>query len=188
VRATESLWDVLPEVVSALAPLPVIASGGIGDGAGIARALALGAQGVSLGTRFVASDEAWIHPTYKHRVVSSTAADTVLLDDLFDVGWPNAPHRVLRNRVVAEWEALGRPPSGRRPREGESIGVRRRPWGSVDEWQRYSPGMIPPDFQGDPDFAPMWAGTSVSTVNDIKPAAEIVRDLVRETEAALADT
>jgi nitronate monooxygenase len=186
VRATESLWDVLPKVVKALAPLPVIASGGIGDAAGIARALALGAQGVSLGTRFVACDEAWIHPAYKQRVVASTAADTVLLDDLFDVGWPNARHRVLRNAIVEEWEAAGRPPSGRRPKQDKPIGVRRRPWGPVEAWQRYASGMIPPDFEGDPEYGPMWAGTSVDVVNDIKPAAQIVRDLVRETEAALA--
>ncbi len=53
------------------------------------------------------------------------------------------------------------------------------------EWPRYAVGMIPPDFDGDPEDAPMWAGESASSVNDIKPAAEIVRDLVREAEAAL---
>lgn len=185
VRATESLWDVMPRVVKAISPIPVIASGGIGDGAGIARALNLGAQGVSLGTRFVASDEAWIHPAYKQRIVDSAAADTLLVDDLFDVGWPFAPHRVLRNKLVREWEAAGRPPSGQRPREDEPIGMRRRPWGEDQEWPRYAPGMLPPDFEGDPEYAPMWAGESVSVVNDIKPAAAIVRDLVREAEAAL---
>ena len=188
VRATESLWDVLPEVVKAVAPLPVIASGGIGDGAGIARALELGAQGVSLGTRFVACDEAWIHPAYKQRVVDATAADAVLVDDLFDVGWPNTRHRVLCNGIVEEWEAAGRPPSGRRPKQDVPIGVRRRPWGPVEQWRRYASGMIPPDFEGDPDYGPMWAGTSVGVVNDIKPAAQIVRDLVREAEAALQAT
>jgi NAD(P)H-dependent flavin oxidoreductase YrpB (nitropropane dioxygenase family) len=186
VRASESLWTILPRVVKAIAPLPVIASGGIGDGAGIARALRLGAQGVSLGTRFVACHEAWIHPAYKRKVVESTAADTVLVDDLFDVGWPNAPHRVLRNRIVAEWEAAGQPPSGARPNQDVPIGVRRRPWGVVESWPRYAPGMIPPDFESDPEYGPMWAGTSVSSVNDIKTAAQIVRDLVRESKAALA--
>jgi NAD(P)H-dependent flavin oxidoreductase YrpB (nitropropane dioxygenase family) len=62
--------------VKAIRPVPVLASGGIGDGAGVTRALRLGAQGVSLGTRFVASDEAWIHPVFKQRVVDSTAEDT----------------------------------------------------------------------------------------------------------------
>ena len=62
VRGTTSIWELLPQVVQALDPLPVLASGGIGDGAGLARALEMGAQGVSLGTRFVACDESWLHP------------------------------------------------------------------------------------------------------------------------------
>jgi len=185
VRATASLWQVLPQVVEAIRPLPVVAAGGIGDGAAIARAIELGAQGVSMGTRFVASEEAWTHRAYKERIVQSRAEDTVL-GTIFDVGWPDAPHRVLRNRVVREWEAAGRPPSGKRPGEGTLIGNRRRPWGDVQEWPRYAVGMIPPDFDGDPDDAPMWAGESASSVNDIKPAAEIVRQLVREAEAALS--
>jgi nitronate monooxygenase len=76
VRATESIWTVLPRAVQALAPTPVVASGGIGDGAAIARAFAAGAQGVSLGTRFVASQEAYIHNHYKRRLVGSSAEDT----------------------------------------------------------------------------------------------------------------
>jgi len=187
VRATESLWEVLPEVVKAISPLPVIAAGGIGNGAQIARAIELGAQGVSMGTRFVASEEAWTHRAYKERIVQSHAEDTVL-GTIFDVWWPDAPHRVLRNRVVSEWEAAGRPPPGQRPGEGTVIGNRRRPWGDVQEWPRYAVGMIPPDFDGDPDDAPMWAGQSVSSVNDIMPAAEIVQRLVREAEAALDKT
>jgi nitronate monooxygenase len=185
VRGTTSIWELLPATVEAVTPVPVLASGGIGDGAGLARALQLGAQGVSLGTRFVASEEAWIHPVYKQRVVDSSAEDT-FYGELFDVGWPDAPHRVLRKtKTVAEWEAAGRPRSGKRPGEGTPIGTQRRPWGDY-EWPRYSPGMVTPDFDGDPEYAPMWAGESCSVVNDIKPAADVVRDLVREAEAALA--
>lgn len=184
VRATESLWQVLPEVIEAIGPVPVIASGGIGDGAAIARAIAMGAQGVSMGTRFVASEEAWTHRLYKERIVQGRAEDTVL-GTIFDVWWPDAPHRVLRNKVVREWEAAGRPPPGHRPGEDNPIGKRRRPWGGVQEWPRYAVGMIPPDFDGDPDDAPMWAGESVGSVNDIKPAAQIISELVRDAEAAL---
>lgn len=187
VRGTTSIWELLPAMVEAVRPVPVLASGGIGDGAGIARALRLGAQGVSLGTRFVASDEAWIHPVYKQRVVDSTAEDT-FLGELFDVWWPDAPHRVLRNnKTFAEWDAAGRAPSGKRPGEGTPIGTNHRPWGGEYEWPRYASGMVAPDFEGDPEYAPMWAGESCSVVNDIKPAAVIVRDLVREAEAALAE-
>lgn len=186
VRAKESLWTVLPEVVAAIRPIPVIAAGGIGDGAAIARALSLGAQGVSMGTRFVASNEAWTDNRYKRRIVASTAEDTLLVPDLFDVGWPNAPHRVLRNRVVRDWEEAGRPQSGKRPGEGAPIGHNQTPGGKVYQWPRYAVGMIPPDFDGDPEDAPMWAGQSVDAVQDIKPAAEIVRDLVLEAKAALS--
>ena len=183
VRGTTSIWELIPAVVEAVRPLPVLASGGIGDGEGVARALGLGAQGVSLGTRFVASEEAFVHPDYKRRIVESGAEDTVY-GGLFDVGWPDAPHRVLRNRVVAEWEEAGSPQPGSRPGEGTTIGTSRRPWGD-HEWRRYASGMLTPDFGGDPEYAPMWAGESCGLVNSIQPAADIVRDLGRDAEALL---
>jgi nitronate monooxygenase len=77
VRGTTSIWELLPAALAAVEPVPVLASGGIGDGAGVARALRLGAQGVSLGTRFVASHEAFLHPAHKRRIVASSAQDTV---------------------------------------------------------------------------------------------------------------
>jgi nitronate monooxygenase len=186
VRSTTPIWEIVPATVEAVKPLPVLASGGIGDGKGIAKAIKLGAQGVSLGTRFVASEEARAHRAYKERLVKSTAEDTVYTEDLFDIGWPNAPHRVIRNKVVEEWEEAGRPPPGERPGEGTTIGLYRFPWGEEEPWGRYEVGMPIPGFQGDIEYAPLWAGRSVSEVNDIKPAGEIVRDLVREAEEALA--
>jgi nitronate monooxygenase/enoyl-[acyl-carrier protein] reductase II len=185
VRGTTSIWELLPALVAEVAPVPVLASGGIGDGAGIARALRLGAQAVSLGTRFVASTEAYIHPAYKDRVAHSRAEDTVYTEDLVNVGWPGAPHRVIKNKLFREWDAAGRPPPGQRPGEGTVIGRRRYPWGAGDEWRRYSTGMLVPDFDGDPELAPMWAGESVAVVNDVKPAADIVSDLVSEAERAM---
>ena len=184
VRGTTSIWNLLPATIEAIDPVPVLASGGIGDGAGVARALRAGAQGVSLGTRFVASDEAWLHPAYKLRIVQSTAKDTVLIE-LYDVWWPGAPHRTLRNKTFAEWDAAGRPPTGKRPGEGTSIGKRTVFSGEVADWPRYAIGSAPPDFDGDIEYAPLWAGESCTVVNDIKPAGEIVRDLVSDAEAAL---
>jgi nitronate monooxygenase len=180
VRGTTSVWELLPATVEALKSTPVLASGGIGDGAGLARALSLGAQGVSLGTRFVASDEANVRADYKERIVSSDATRTVYTADLYDLGWRDAPHRTLRNRTFEEWVAAGRPPSGERPGEGTSIGRRRLASGAVVEWPRYATGMATPEFDGDIEYAPMWAGESCSVVNDIKPAAQIVTDLVRD--------
>ena len=185
VRSKTSIWELLPHAVEAAGSVPVLASGGIGNGDAIARALRSGAQGVSLGTRFVASEEAWIHPVYKQRLTVSGAEDTVL-NELYDIGWPNAPHRTLRNKTFDEWDAAGRPPSGQRPGEGTRIGYRRSAAGDRQEWLRYAIGYLGPDFEGDIDYAPMWAGTSVSEVRDVKPAAAIVADLVRETEVALA--
>jgi nitronate monooxygenase len=185
VRGTSSIWDLLPAMADALAPTPVLASGGIGDGAGLARALTLGAQGVSLGTRFVASDEANAHPDYKARIVAATAEDTVYTESLYDVGWPDAPHRILRNRTFAEWDEAGRPTPGNRPGEGTAIGLRAYPWSEARPWLRYSPGMATADFDGDLDYAPLWAGESCSVVNDIQPAAEIVNQLLRDAAAAL---
>jgi NAD(P)H-dependent flavin oxidoreductase YrpB (nitropropane dioxygenase family) len=186
VRGTTSIWELLPDAVDAVRPAPVVASGGIGDGAGFARALRLGAEGVSLGTRFVASDEANAHPEYKRRIVAATAADTVYVADLFDVGWPNAPHRVLRNRTYEEWVAAGQPPPGERPGEGTAIGTHTLSSGQQREWPRYGVGVATPEFDGDVDYAPLWAGESCSVVNDIRPAAEIVGDLVRDAEADLS--
>lgn len=187
VRGTTSIWKLLPATIEAISPVPVLASGGIGDGDGLARALQIGAQGVSLGTRFVASDEAWLHPAYKQRIVESTALDTVY-NELYDVWWPDAPHRTLRNKTFDEWDAAGRPPSGKRPGEGTSIGKRRLSSGEMADWPRYAIGSAPPDFDGDIGYAPLWAGESCSVVNDIKPAGEIVRDLVRDAVATLERT
>lgn len=187
VRGTTSIWELVPMTVAAVSPVPVLASGGIGDGAGLARALTLGAQGVSLGTRFVASDEANAHPEYKRRIVSSVAADTVYTADLYDVWWPDAPHRTLRNRTFEEWHAAGRPPPGTRPGEGTFIGRRRAQSGQFVDWPRYATGVATPDFDGDLDYAPLWAGESCSVVDDVKPAGELLLELVRDAEAALAE-
>ena len=184
VRGTASIWELLPITVNALHPLPVLASGGIGDGLGVARAMRLGAQGVSLGTRFVACDETSVHSAYKERIVHAMAEDTVL-NELYDYDWPNAPHRTLRNKTYADWLAAGCPPRGSKPGEGTSIGHRSNAIGERVQWMRYSIGTAPPDFDGDIEYAPLWAGTSVSDVNDILPAADIVRSLVREAEAVL---
>ena len=182
VRGTTSVWELLPETVQAVSPVPVVASGGIGDGAGLARALRLGAQGVSFGTRFLATDEARAHPAYKQRVVEATAADTVYCT-LFDIGWPDAPHRVLRNRIVAEWEAAGRPPPGGRPGEGSIIGEVTMSSGERRDWPLYAVGVFSPDSDADPELVPLWAGTSCDVVHDVKPAGLVVRQLVSDASA-----
>lgn len=184
VRGTTALSVLVPAVVDAIAPLPVIASGGVADGRGLIAALSLGAQGVSMGTRFVASDEAFVPGIYKERIISGQAEDTVYSEHLFDIGWANAPHRVLRNSLVREWEAAGKEQSGRRPGEGTTVGSRTRD-GETLEIPKYAAYMATPEFSGDLEYVPFWAGQSCSLVHEIKPAEEIVRDIIREAEEVI---
>ena len=90
VKSTTALSTLLPVVVEAVSPLPVIAAGGIADGRGLVAGLSLGAQAVSLGTRCMRSG-----PAYKERVVQSTAEDTVYTT-LFNIGW-------IEERSVPRW-------------------------------------------------------------------------------------
>src|SRR5438046_742293 len=86
---------VLAEMLG-LGELRALAAGGIGTGRAMAAALAAGAAGVRVGTRFVAAEEANAHPVYRDAVIRAAAQDTVLTE-AFSVMWPNAPHRVLRS-------------------------------------------------------------------------------------------
>ena len=115
---------LVPRVVDAVAPAPVVAAGGIADGRGLAAALALGAAGVWLGTRFIASQEADAHAVYKEMVLQADETETVY-SSLFDGGWPNAPHRTLRNSTLRQWEAGGSPRVERVPVKGKSLPLRR---------------------------------------------------------------
>jgi NAD(P)H-dependent flavin oxidoreductase YrpB (nitropropane dioxygenase family) len=185
VIARTSLFVNLPAIVDAVAPVPVLASGGIADGRGLAAALMLGAQGVSLGTRFLASDEAFARDDYKRRLIDAAAEDTFYSETLFEGRWPNVPHRTIKARTFEEWDAAGRPVPGSRPHEGEPIGVFRRPWDEL-EIQRYDSFMMTPWFEGDVELGPLWAGESVELVHDIRPAGEIVREIAREADEVLA--
>jgi nitronate monooxygenase len=186
VRGTTSIWELLPAVVAAVSPLPVLASGGIGDGTGVARAIGLGSQGVSLGTRFVASEESRADPEYKRRIVESRAKDTVYTDDLYDISWPGAPTRTPRNRTFDEWEAAGRPPPGRRPGERTFVGVLRLSSGEKVEFPRYAGAGSPlVGFDGDFDYPAMWAGRIGRGRERRSAGAEIVRRLARDAAVAL---
>jgi len=127
VKGTTALSVLLPTIVDAVAPLPVIASGGIADGRGLVAALSLGAQGISIGTRFLASAEARAADAYKARIVMANAEDTVYTEQC-NVGWANAPHRVLRTAAIERWERAGRPRKRRREAaEGRPCRFRFRP-------------------------------------------------------------
>jgi NAD(P)H-dependent flavin oxidoreductase YrpB (nitropropane dioxygenase family) len=92
IAGTVSTMVLTLRVVETVAPIPVVTAGGIADGRGLAAALALGAEGVVLGTRLIASTESNAHPIYKEKVLAATEEDTVRTT-LFGNGWPNAYHR-----------------------------------------------------------------------------------------------
>jgi NAD(P)H-dependent flavin oxidoreductase YrpB (nitropropane dioxygenase family) len=181
VRGMVATLPLVPAVVDAVAPVPVVAAGGIADGRGLAAVLALGAAGAWIGTRFLASDEATIHPRYRQRLFDARETDTAYLKDLFDVRWPNAPHRALRNRTVDTWEAAGCPPSGKRPGEGDVIATSRSS-GPIVRYQSYTPSA---DAEGDIDALSLWAGQGVGLVAKTQPAADIVREIAEEAAAIL---
>src|SRR4029079_16240521 len=176
VRGTVATLPLIPAVVDAVGPIPVVAAGGIADGRGLAAAMALGAAGAWIGTRFLASEEVAIHPHYRERLLRATEDDTIYLDELCDIGWPKAPHRVLRNSTVAEWEAAGRPATGKRPGEGEVVATSKSR-GPIVRYRSYTPAA---DADGDIDALSLWAGQSVGLVHKIQPAAEIVREIDSE--------
>ncbi len=159
---------VVRQVVKAVAPVPVLAAGGFADGAGLAAALALGADGVLLGTRFLATDEAPVEQAYKDAIVASDGTDTVvttLSDSLSGRDWPGAWARLKRTRFVEQW--LGREPELRRRRA--------QLWEQVGELQ-----------ESNADDGLMWIGQTAGLIDSVEPAGELVQRIVREAEEIIA--
>ncbi|MCS3629197.1 nitronate monooxygenase [Salinibacter ruber] len=178
-----STLALTPRVVDVADGVPVVAAGGIADGRGVAAALALGASGAMLGTRFLTSAEASVHAEYKQRVVGASETDTAH-GVIFDGGWPDAPHRVLRNRTVKEWEEAGCPTSGSRPGEGEVVAT----GANGTPVRRYDDAIPTLDVEGNAEDLALYAGQSSGLVCDVMPAKEIVKELASEAEEALHRT
>jgi nitronate monooxygenase len=173
VRGRISLVALLDQVLESV-DVPVLAAGGIGTGRAMAAALAMGADGVRVGTRFVAAKEAGAHPQYVGALIAAEAKDTVYTK-AFSTGWPNAPHRVLRGCVEAA-QAF----------EGAIVGKDVDPdTGSSHPIHRLAPVTISKSIRGAIEAMPHWAGESVGGVKREQPAAEIVRELVEEAERLL---
>jgi nitronate monooxygenase len=176
VQATRTLYEVLPAVIDEAKTVPVLAGGGIANGAHIRRALLAGASGVLIGTRFVATKEAGAHQEYKTSIIRAKASDTVLTVCFHD-GWESAPHRVLRNRTLELWEAAGCPPPGKRPGESDIVATNAMT-GTVK--RRYGVGSPAPDDRGAVTELVMYAGQGVDAIRDIPSAGELVEKLWRE--------
>ncbi|WP_434667456.1 nitronate monooxygenase [Paraburkholderia sp. A3BS-1L] len=172
--------SLLPSMVDAARGVPVVAAGGIADGRGLVAALALGACGVWMGTRFVASKESANHRGYKERVVAARGTDLVETT-LFDAGWHDSPHQVVRNSTYFRWEEAGRPPNGQRPGEGDRISS--LPNGKP--LHRYDIAAAWDTMEGDWEATPLYAGATVELIHDVKSVAEIVGGIEATAQAAI---
>ena len=159
---TVGIMALLPQVVDAVR-VPVVAAGGIADGRGLVAALALGASGVLLGTRFVATRESMASEVYKKRVLESESGTTTVTDVLSGL-WA----RAFANTFTREYTASGAPVLPPLVQRGAAQDV-------------YLAALK----QGDPEYYPMMAGQSVGLIRDLPGAGEVVATIVREARAVL---
>lgn len=154
---------VLVRLVARVATVPIIAGGGIVDGAGAAAMLCLGAEAVQMGTRFLLTPEASLHPAYKDKVLAAGVGDTTL------VGWRGLPIRAVRNEFTAEYEAAER---AGQPREAleEIFGSR---------------SLKMAAFDGDVERGKVEAGQCAALIDELIPAAEVVERVAREMREAM---
>jgi enoyl-[acyl-carrier protein] reductase II len=154
---------VLVRAIARRVSIPIVAAGGIADGAGIAAMLSLGADGAQLGTRFLLTPEAGVHAAYKEAVLAAGVADTAL------IGRGRSPIRMLKNTFAREYQRIEREAADE---------------ASLDTLFA-SRSLKHAAFDGDADGGKTEAGQSAGLIDDILPAADVLRRLVRETEAAL---
>jgi nitronate monooxygenase len=172
VRSTMTLVPEVSDFLAREAPSVIlVAAGGIADGRGLAAALMLGAEGVLIGSRFWASNEALVHRNFQERARDADGDATIrttVVDVARKIAWP-APFtaRVIKNRFVRDW--LGR------ERELAEPDVAER------EKQRYQAAME----RGDADNTGVWVGEAAGIISDIRPAADIVREIVDDAERRL---
>ncbi|MDP2602407.1 MAG: nitronate monooxygenase [Deltaproteobacteria bacterium] len=156
---------LVPMMVKAVSPLPVLCAGGIADGRGLAAALALGAEGVLLGTRFMATPEAPIHPNYKQAIVESDGHDTVLTEipDLASQRvWPGAMSRAQRNQFIERWSG--------------------REWAVRQNAREIGRQVAAARAAGDIDNASLSFGQDAGLIDSIKSVREVVQDIIKEAE------
>ncbi|KAK8586154.1 hypothetical protein V6N13_130676 [Hibiscus sabdariffa] len=180
----DALVSLLPRVVDLVGDhdIPVIAAGAIVDARGYVAALALGAKGICMGTRFLATHESYAHPMYKQKLIE---LDTTEYTDVFGrARWPGAPHRVLQTPFFCDWKSLpAQENESNQPIIGRSIihGVEK-------EIRRFA-GTVPnPTTTGDIESMVMYAGQSVGLIKEILPAGEVVKRVVEGAQLLIHQT
>lgn len=175
VRGTVASSVLVPAISDKL-DLPVVASGGFTNGKGLIAALCLGASGISIGTRFLMSKEAAIEEEYANMILRSDEDNTSYVTNLFNVGWDNAPHRVIKNSTVHDWEKAGRPEVGNRPNENEIIAYNLNGKPVV----RYSDDSPVSGMTGKLEAMALYAGQSAGIIRDRIPARDIIVQIIKE--------
>ena len=161
---------LVPQVVDAVRPIPVVAAGGIADGRGLAAALILGAQGVNIGTRFLASVEAPISEMWKKAIISANSEDAVKVEvwnDIFQrraAAYDTVP-RAIRTPFIEKWQ---------KSREA-----------AQRDAERLRAEVISAIQQGKMEEFIPWAGQTAGLVHEVLPAAEIVKRIMANAEEAL---
>jgi len=187
-RSVVRTVPLLRRVIRAVEPMMVLAAGGIATGADVAEALAYGAEGVWVGTRMVASAEAYAHPDYKRRLLAAHGRATAVTT-AFGPEYPNVPYRVLRTDLVKRVE--GRedempPPQPDAPPIGDTVlfpFTLRVPY----PMPPFSAVVPTPDTTGHLDLMGFPAGEdSVRKIKSVKPAAEIVAEMMAEAREILS--
>ena len=167
--AGRGTFALVPAIVDAVAPIPVLAAGGIADGRGLAAALMLGAAGALVGTRFFASEEALGHSAAKQRLVEGKGDETLrttIFDTVRKIDWPQ-PYtgRALANEFSRRWH-------GREETLADAIEA---------ENERYLRAVE----MGDVGTTVVWASEAVDLIRSIEPAEEILEGIVSGAETAL---
>ncbi|MCZ6533698.1 MAG: nitronate monooxygenase [SAR324 cluster bacterium] len=155
---------LVPAVVDAL-QVPVLAAGGLADGRGLVAALAFGACGVWMGTRFISTVEARGHDNYKQKIVEIDDEGTVI-----SRANSGKPVRMIRNRFTESWE-------------GREADILPFPQQMIEVGQ---PASVAGRIEGDVENGVLPAGQSSALIHEIKPAGQVVRDIVAEARAVFA--
>lgn len=154
---------LVPQIVDSV-HIPVVAAGGIADGRGLVAALALGAQGIQMGTRFVCSQECIAHPRYKQKILEADDRSTVVTRQTM-----GRPLRTLQNKLTEQFAAL------------EKAGVPKEDLELFDQGRMYL-GLI----EGDIEEGSLLAGQIAGLIKESKPVRVIIEEIVAEAEAIIA--